>query len=116
MTLTIEQVERGSVLVIRLSGELDQHVAVQTRERLDQAMHETLATHLIINFQDVTFMDSSGLSVVIGRYKYVRSLGGQLFICGLSQQLKRLFELSGMFKIVVHTTDEHDAYKRLGVA
>lgn len=59
-------------------------------------------------------MDRSGLGVVLDRYKVLKSYGGSLVICGITRQVKRLFDLSGLFKHITFTEDEYDARKKTG--
>ncbi len=61
-------------------------------------------------------MDSSGLGVVLGRYKEIKQLGGEMVVCSISPAVKRLFEMSGLFKIVRLESDESFALLTLGVA
>ncbi|WP_280768305.1 anti-sigma F factor antagonist [Salipaludibacillus daqingensis] len=116
MSLLIDLEKKEEVLCVRLVGELDHHTAIKLRERVDEALSEQHLTHVLLNLEKLTFMDSSGLGVVLGRYKKVHSIGGELVICSLSPQVKRLFELSGLFKIVTFATNEREALLNLGVA
>ena len=59
----------GQVLTAYLSGELDHHSAKEMREQIDSAVEINMPTLLILNFADVTFMDSSGIGLVMGRYR-----------------------------------------------
>ncbi|WP_416149643.1 anti-sigma F factor antagonist [Salipaludibacillus sp. HK11] len=116
MSLLIDLEEKEQVLCVRLVGELDHHTAVKLRERVDAALTEHHLTHVLMNLEKLTFMDSSGLGVVLGRYKKVKTVGGEMVICCMSPQVKRLFELSGLFKIVTLATNEREALLSLGVA
>lgn len=116
MNLLIDLEKREEVLCVRLVGELDHHTAVKLRERVDSALSENHLTHVLLNLEKLTFMDSSGLGVVLGRYKKVQSMGGEMVVCCISPQVKRLFELSGIFKIVTFTSNEREALISLGVA
>jgi stage II sporulation protein AA (anti-sigma F factor antagonist) len=104
------------VLCIRLEGELDHHTADELRTRVNQLMDEEMIQHILLNLGNLTFMDSSGLGVILGRYKQITSLGGEMVVCSISPAVRRLFELSGMFKIIRLETDESDALHSLGVA
>ena len=61
-------------------------------------------------------MDSSGLGVILGRYKRIKQLNGSMVICAISPSIYRLFELSGLFKILQIVDSEEQALKTLGVA
>ncbi|MBU9714765.1 anti-sigma F factor antagonist [Evansella tamaricis] len=116
MSLLIDLEKRDNVLCVRLEGELDHHTAMELRESVDTAIKEQRLTHILLNLENLTFMDSSGLGVILGRYKTVQALGGEMVVCSISPQVKRLFEMSGMFKIIRLTSNEADALLTLGVA
>ncbi|MFD1039225.1 anti-sigma F factor antagonist [Virgibacillus byunsanensis] len=107
---------KEDVLIVRLSGELDHHEAEGLRKIWKDTMYKNSVKHVILNLESVTFMDSSGLGVVLGRYKEVLQLGGEMVVCSVSPPIERLFEMSGLFKIVRLEKDEHYALFSLGVA
>lgn len=111
-TFTIKE----DVLIVRLSGELDHHEAEGLRSEWKDMLYQNAVKHIILNLESVTFMDSSGLGVVLGRYKEVLQLGGEMVVCSISPPVKRLFEMSGIFKIVRLEENEAFALVTLGVA
>ncbi|MFZ3577083.1 anti-sigma F factor antagonist [Virgibacillus sp. DJP39] len=104
------------VLIVRLEGELDHHEAEGLRNEWKNRIEKNAVRHVILNLESVTFMDSSGLGVVLGRYKEVLQLGGEMVVCSISPPVKRLFEMSGLFKIIRLEEDERSALFTLGVA
>ena len=116
MSLTIGMETRNDVLCIRLSGELDHHAADQLREQATAALNHTGIRHIVLNLEGLTFMDSSGLGVILGRYKQIKQLNGEMIVCAISQPIQRLFDMSGMFKIISLERSEEFALERLGVA
>ncbi|CDQ39747.1 MULTISPECIES: anti-sigma F factor antagonist [Virgibacillus] len=107
---------KEEVLIVRLSGELDHHEAEQLRNEWKEIMYKNDVKHVLLNLEAMTFMDSSGLGVVLGRYKEVLQLGGEMVVCSISPPVKRLFEMSGLFKIVRLEENEEFALETLGVA
>lgn len=107
---------KEDVLIVRLTGELDHHEAEVLREEWKDMIYNNPVKHIILNLESVTFMDSSGLGVVLGRYKEVMQLGGEMVICSISPPVKRLFEMSGLFKIIRFEENETFALETLGVA
>ncbi|ENH97391.1 anti-sigma F factor antagonist [Gracilibacillus halophilus YIM-C55.5] len=105
-----------NVLILRIEGELDHHTAVQLKNEWQHHMQYHQIKHVVLNLEDLHFMDSSGLGVILGRYKEVQQLGGEMVVCSISSSVKRLFDLSGLFKIVRLEQDESYALKSLGVA
>ncbi|MFT8872433.1 MAG: anti-sigma F factor antagonist [Sporolactobacillus sp.] len=116
MSLTMDLEVKYGVLCIRLEGELDHHTAEELRQRVTAVMDEEIVQHILLNCEKLTFMDSSGLGVILGRYRQIVGLGGELVVCALSPSVRRLFELSGLFKIIRFEPDEDDALHTLGVA
>lgn len=116
LSLKTELEVKYGVLCIRLEGELDHHTADELREKVNRVMDEQMVQHILLNLGNLTFMDSSGLGVILGRYKRISGLGGEMVVCSISPAVRRLFELSGMFKILRLETDEDYALHTLGVA
>ncbi|WP_284140313.1 MULTISPECIES: anti-sigma F factor antagonist [unclassified Virgibacillus] len=116
MGLTYSFHVREDVLIVRLQGELDHHEAEALRENWKDMMYKNAIKHVILNLEAVTFMDSSGLGVVLGRYKEVLQLGGEMIVCSIEPSIKRLFEMSGLFKIIRLEENENYALATLGVA
>lgn len=87
-------------LVVTLVGELDHHSAEEVRVKIDDRIDRENIKKMIFDFSEVTFMDSSGIGVVIGRYKKLSMRKGELSIVSVNNSIKRVFELSGMFKII----------------
>lgn len=98
MNLSFEN--KGDKLIVYMLGELDHHSAEEVRNKVDDRLERENFSKLIMDFSGVTFMDSSGIGVVIGRYKKLASKKGKLYITKVNGSVKRVFELSGMFKII----------------
>src|SRR5699024_442893 len=116
MSLTTFFTIRENVLFISLTGELEHHEANILRESWQNKLREGPVKHVILNLEEVSFMDSSGIGVLLGRYKEILELGGELVVCSVSPAIKRILEMSGMFKIVRLESNEEFALLSLGVA
>ena len=116
MSLIINTEIKGDVLWIRLVGELDHHTAEQLKQQAVKVMEKKAIKHLVLNLESLRFMDSSGLGVILGRYKQIKQHQGEMYVCAISPSIKRLFEISGLFKIIRLESSENSALKRLGVA
>ena len=92
-------------LLVRLCGELDHHTAGKIREEADRMLRSTNAVNIIFDFRDLAFMDSSGIGMIMGRYKKVRTLGGRAVAFGVNAQIMRIMEMSGIDKIIKLTPD-----------
>ena len=86
------------VKVVQPSGILDGTKAAQFRQEISKLV-ESNVNMVLIDFQDVTFMDSSGLGALVLALKTVRAAGGKLFICSVNEQIKMLFELTSMDRV-----------------
>jgi stage II sporulation protein AA (anti-sigma F factor antagonist) len=108
--------EQGSkALIVRLKGELDHHTADAVKQRMEEAINRGNASHVVVNLRDLKFMDSSGLGVILGRYKQVTGKGGKMVLCEVSPSVYRLFEMSGLFKILAVKENERQAISSLEV-
>lgn len=116
MGLNIDLEVKKQVLCIRLSGELDHHTSENLREQINEVIENNDIVHIILNLEKLSFMDSSGLGVILGRYKQIKLKQGEMVVCSISPAVKRLFEMSGLFKIVHLESSEQFALERLGVA
>jgi stage II sporulation protein AA (anti-sigma F factor antagonist) len=116
VSLNIDIEIKQDVLCIRLSGELDHHTADELREKATNAIERNDIRHIVLNLEDLSFMDSSGLGVIIGRYKQIKQVHGEMVVCAISPAIQRLFDMSGLFKILKLEPTEEFALQRLGVA
>lgn len=87
-------------LLMEISGEIDHHTAKILREQADLMLDKIGGKHIIFDFQEVGFMDSSGIGMMIGRYKRVQSLGGRVCIACANEKIKEIIKLSGLEKLL----------------
>lgn len=83
-------------LTYRLSGELDHHCAKAAREHIDTLIQQQRPSLLRLDFSDVGFMDSSGIGLIMGRYRMMKLYGGRMSVVKVPQELKRIMKLSGL--------------------
>ena len=100
-------------LIIQLHGEIDQYAAAELKESIDIEVENSPKKNLIIDLKDVDLMDSSGIGLIVGRYKLVTSIGGKLALCNASKSVEKMLELSGIEKIVKHYKTLAEAEKAL---
>jgi stage II sporulation protein AA (anti-sigma F factor antagonist) len=116
MSLQIEFEQHRRALIVRLKGELDHHTADVVKARMEEAITNGDVFHLVLSLKELSFMDSSGLGIILGRYKQINGKGGKLVICHVNSAVNRLFELSGLFKIITVAESERAALASLEVA
>ena len=98
----------GKTLIAFIEGDIDHHTAKNIREYIDNNVESSNPNLLKIDFSKVQFMDSSGIGMVLGRYKLVKLLGGQFEIINVKKRLKRIFDMSGVSRIIPIQMDEEE--------
>ena len=99
MSVTVES--SGNLIIAYLIGELDHHTSAETREKIDNVISYKKPQHLILDFKNVTFMDSSGIGLVMGRYRLMQNFHGTVEIRNVTPQTKKLMELAGLGSIPI---------------
>lgn len=113
--MTAETRKMGRCLVVRLAGELDLHTAAEFREAVERRLDaDESLTNLVLNLNRVDFVDSSGLGAILGRYKRISQRGGQVYLVRVGPRVRRIFELSGLFKILAEAGTEEEAMRLVG--
>lgn len=86
-------------LIINLPAELDHHVVGIIREETDYLFTCKKIRDVIFNYENTGFMDSSGIGLVMGRYREVRYLKGDIYIVGINNKISRILEISGLYRV-----------------
>jgi stage II sporulation protein AA (anti-sigma F factor antagonist) len=115
LSLHIELKQQRNVLIVRLKGELDHHTAETVKTRMEEVLAKGKTNHVVLSLKHLSFMDSSGLGVILGRYKQVVAKGGKMVVCEPNPAVYRLFEMSGLFKILSIQDNESTALSSLEV-
>ena len=97
MSVTI--LPKGEVVTACLDGEIDHHTASDMRKEIDNAVETHKPTLLVLDFKNVSFMDSSGIGLVMGRYKIVSENGGELAITNTTPHISKVMKLAGMERL-----------------
>ncbi len=87
-------------LTVALTGEIDHHCAKDYIQAILSKIEAYTPCSCILDFQEVTFMDSSGIAVVINALRQMTKIGGQLILTGLQDQPRKVFQTSGIDKLV----------------
>lgn len=87
-------------LTIALDGEIDHHKAKQYIQAIMAKIEAYTPKVCILDFQDVTFMDSSGIAVVINTMRYLKKIDAKLILSGLTLQPKKVFQASGIDRLI----------------
>lgn len=89
-----------SCLMIRLPEEIDHHGAGLICENADKYLLRKDVFNVVFDFEKTRFMDSSGIGIIMGRYRKISCFGGRVYAIHVDKQIQRIFRLSGLNKIV----------------
>lgn len=92
--------KKGTTLIAGIIGELDHHSAEYIRQKIDNEMTKATTRNIIFDFTKLGFMDSSGIGVLMGRYRIIQKMGGRAVIVNADVQIQRILEMSGILKII----------------
>lgn len=87
-------------LCIKMPNEVDHHGAGGIREGADRLILDDKVKNIVFDFEDTTFMDSSGLGIIIGRYRKISCFGGKVYAINTNDRIKRILNTSGMSSII----------------
>jgi len=87
-------------LMIRMPKEIDHHQAAKLSETADAFILREPVKHIVFDFEDTRFMDSSGVGVVIGRYKKISCFGGKVYAVNADKQIMRIIQVSGLKRVL----------------
>lgn len=93
-------IENEKILIVEITEEIDHHIADKIRRSVDNEITRYMPRKTIFDFSRVTFMDSAGIGMIIGRYKMMKMLGGNLEIKNVNDSAKKILEMSGIMKII----------------
>ena len=103
----------GDILIADLFGELDHHAAEKVRRDVDDMLRLYGSRCLIFDFSNVTFMDSAGIGVILGRYRKLQPEGGQVAITACGAKIRSILNMAGVFSIIKYEDTKADALKLL---
>ena len=87
-------------IAVVLKGEIDHHRVEELKKQLDDIIDNTRPRKMILDFKNVTMMDSSGIGLVLGRYKRISENGGTLCVKRLNRQVDLVFQVAGIYQVV----------------
>lgn len=87
-------------LMVKMPEEIDHHKATYISERADRYILQNPVDNIVFDFEETKFMDSSGVGIIVGRYRKISCFGGKVFAIHADRQIKRILHMSGLNKIV----------------
>ena len=97
------------LLILKITEEIDECTAQKIRRKADYEIERYMPRKVIFDFNSVTFMDSAGIGLIIGRYRIANMLGGTIEIANVTESIQKVLELSGILKIIKITELEEIA-------
>lgn len=92
----VEILVQGQAVTARICGDVDHHTAKNIRDKIDGVIQTGTPTILYMDFSNIQFMDSSGIGLIMGRYKLMKSMSGNLKVINIPARLERMIKMSGL--------------------
>lgn len=101
---------KGTTLIIHMPEELDHHSSRNLRYETDLLMAENYVSRIIFDFSRTTFMDSSGIGILLNRYKQMISGGGRVSFYGASSRILRILKMGGILSLMPQYESKEEAF------
>lgn len=88
--------QEGDTIRARIGGEIDHHHAREIRAQLDAALNERMPKRLVLDLSEVSFMDSSGVGLIMGRYRLMKEMDGTVTVENVPPRIEKMLRLSGI--------------------
>lgn len=111
--VNIEFMMDENTLIVQLRGEIDHHTCVEIRERVDREYQKRRAKNILFDFSAIAFMDSSGIGLLMGRYRNVAICGGNIGVYNVTTKVDKILSLSGIYKLMKQYDTKDQALKNL---
>ncbi|HJJ04972.1 MAG TPA: anti-sigma factor antagonist [Clostridiaceae bacterium] len=98
--MNCKYVQADKLLWLQITEEIDHHTTEEIRRKADYEITRYMPRKVIFDFNQVTFMDSAGIGMLIGRYKVAKMLGSNIEMINVKPSIKKIFEMSGVLKII----------------
>jgi stage II sporulation protein AA (anti-sigma F factor antagonist) len=98
--MEVDYNEKDKLLTFKITEEIDHHSTEKLRRKMDNEITKFMPRKIVFDFNKVTFMDSAGIGMLIGRYKMIKMLGGTAELINVNLSIKKIFEMCGILKII----------------
>ncbi len=103
----------GNTVIIRLEGDLDDCSSVKIKEKIDYLLFKKDIRNLVFDMLQVSFMDSAGIGLLIGRYKQIKQRGGSACLILEDNNIKRILKMSGVLNLFGFADSDDEALEQL---
>lgn len=101
--------EQDKLLTFEITEEIDHHTTEIIRRKMDHEIQRHMPRKILFDFNQVTFMDSAGIGMLIGRYKMIKMLGGSAGLIHVKPSIQKIFEMCGLLKLIPIQEEENIA-------
>ena len=101
-------IEEDKLLLIKITKDVDECSVQEIRRRVDHEIERYVPKRVVFDFYSVSFMDSAGIGLIIGRYKLASLFGAKVEIANINLNVRKIFEMSGILKIIPETNEDFD--------
>ena len=98
--MEITYIKKDKRLIFEIEEDIDECCVQKIRRRIDNEIQRYMPKEVIFDFSNVSFMDSAGIGLIIGRYKFAKMIGAKVEVSNLTKSVKRIFEMSGILKLI----------------
>lgn len=110
--MEINYIEKQNTLIFKITEEIDEFKAKEIRRKADYEIERYIPKRVVFDFDRVSFMDSSGIGMILGRYKQTTMLGGKMEIMNLRPSVRKIFEMSGVLKLIPEIETVNDEFSK----
>ncbi len=107
--MKIDYIKKDKLLLVQFNEEIDHHTTEKMKRRVDYEIERFMPRKIVFDFSCVTFMDSAGIGMLIGRYKLARVFGGKLELKNVSLGIKKILEICGVLKLIPIAEDTENS-------
>lgn len=97
--------EKDKLLLIKITKDIDECSVQEIRRRVDYEIERYMPKRVVFDFYSVSFMDSAGIGLIIGRYKFANMFGGKVEVTNINSTIRKIFEMCGLLKIIPEVED-----------
>lgn len=98
--MEITYIKKDKRLIFEIEEDIDECCVQKIRRRIDNEIQRYMPKEVVFDFSNVSFMDSAGIGLIIGRYKLINMIGGELKIANVNTQIQKIFEMSGLLRLI----------------
>ncbi len=111
--MQMKYLEKDKMLFFSLEEDIDHHTTKDLRRNMDYEIERYMPKKVIFNFNSVNFMDSAGIGLLLGRYKIINMLGGEVVLINVKRSVKKILDMSGISKLI-HIYDDLEMKFNIG--